>query len=484
VVRDGVARSGRPLRSADAAPTAGEYARLLAELGRIQSCVAEGRPLADVFRAFVDGTVALFDGDRATLRLLDPAEPGTMVLVAHHGHPDELSRLTRRAPVGEGASGRAVEEGRVVVVEDYRTFERPSRLAPRGTWSAMAAPLLARGEVTGVLLVGSDRAERRYTERDGVLFELFAAQASLALGAARASEEMRQAFHDPLTGLPNRALFLERLEQALVRADRTRSEVTVLFLDLDRFKPVNDSLGHLVGDGLLVEVAHRIEGCLRRTDTAARIGGDEFAVLLADGTADPPAVAQRIIDDVSRPFSAAGGEIYVGVSIGIARGRDEAEAMLRDADVAMYDAKRQGRSRFAEYHEGMREELVSRLAVESDLRHALCRGEIELHYQPIVDLATGALAGLEALMHWRHPRRGLLQPPSSCRWRRRPGSSASSIASCWPRPVPSSASGRASATGCSSRSTCRRGASRRRAWSPTSSPRWAARSIRRVSSSS
>jgi diguanylate cyclase (GGDEF)-like protein len=383
---------------------------LFAQFARVQRAVAESSSQTEVFDAIVAGTAELFEAEYATLRMLDPEDPGTMTVVAHRGIERELRRQTRRAPVGEGASGIAVAERRVVVVEDYEALGERSALAATDVRSAMGAPVYVLGELAGVLLVATAKPGRRFAARDGELFERFAGQVSLALGAARAAEHERQAFRDPLTGLPNRALFLQRLDQALVRADRSGHDVAVLFVDLDRFKPVNDTLGHDAGDGLIVDAAHRIQGCLRFADTAARIGGDEFAILLAEGTTDPAVVAQRIIDGMTLPFQAGEQEVFVGVSIGICRGRAEADELLANADVAMYAAKSRGRGCFAEYQAGMRSNLATRLSVEFDLRRAIGRDELELHYQPIFDLPTGRIASLEALVRWRHPTRGLLFP--------------------------------------------------------------------------
>ena len=235
--------------------------------------------------------------------------------------------------------------------------------------------------------------------------------------ARKALEERlaHQAFHDPLTGLPNRALFINRLEHALARAARRAEAVTVLFLDLDRFKVINDSLGHEAGDQLLVAVAARLLGCLRTEDTVARLGGDEFTILLEtlDDSRDALAVAQRIIEALQAPVTLGEHEVFVTTSIGIARGNGGAtspSALLRDADTALYHAKQAGKARCAVFDPSMNTAAMERLALETDLRHAVERGEFELHYQPKVELATGRLSGLEALARWWHPRRGLISP--------------------------------------------------------------------------
>ena len=225
-----------------------------------------------------------------------------------------------------------------------------------------------------------------------------------------------QALHDPLTGLPNRALFLDRLEQAQARLRRTPGRCALLFIDLDRFKLVNDTCGHQAGDEVLRAVGALFEGVLRPDDTVARLGGDEFAVCCEqiDGPAEAVALAQRLTDAVSHPFLVGGREFFVTPSIGIVLGTgapgETASALLSDADAAMYHAKERGRGRIELFDQGMRLDVVRRAEVTTQLRHALDRDELVLHYQPTVDLAAGDLTGFEALLRWAHPERGLLLP--------------------------------------------------------------------------
>jgi len=224
-----------------------------------------------------------------------------------------------------------------------------------------------------------------------------------------------QAFHDSLTGLANRALFANRVEHALIRSARRREPMAVLFLDLDDFKTVNDTLGHAEGDDLLVAVAERLRGCLRAGDTAARLGGDEFAVLLDEltGWDEAVAVAQRILDALRAPIALLSREVTIGASIGItvSGGGEGADVLLRDADVAMYTAKNEGKNRYVAFAPEMHRQIVERLGLRDDLRRALDRGgELHLRYHPIVELPAGAVAGLEALLRWDHPERGLISP--------------------------------------------------------------------------
>jgi diguanylate cyclase (GGDEF)-like protein/PAS domain S-box-containing protein len=226
---------------------------------------------------------------------------------------------------------------------------------------------------------------------------------------------VHQAFHDPLTGLPNRALFMDRLGQGLARTARHGRRIAILFLDLDNFKVVNDSLGHKAGDQLLVAVADRLLACMRPGDTVARLGGDEFTLLLeyvAD-TQEPTRVAERISEKLEAPFNIEGHEVFVTTSIGIslgASGYDKPEDLLRNADVAMYEAKNKGRARHEVFNAGMDARARERLQLDAETRRAVSEGGLRVYYQPLVKLDTGKIAEVEALVRWEHPRRGLLSP--------------------------------------------------------------------------
>ena len=256
----------------------------------------------------------------------------------------------------------------------------------------------ASGRLTGVAGVAYDLTEHKRLE----------------------TQLAHQAFHDALTGLPNRALFLDRLEHARARAERRHSSVAVLFVDLDNFKVVNDSLGHAAGDALLSAVAQRLSACIRPGDTIARLGGDEFTVLLEEvtGGETPTEVAGRIAEALRLPLMLEGRTLFVSASIGIAQsGLEVGDAaptwtgdLLREADIAMYQAKNGGRARCAVFDRQMNAQAMERMELEGDLRRAIAQDELVLHYQPIVSLASGALQEVEALVRWEHPRRGLIAP--------------------------------------------------------------------------
>ncbi len=233
----------------------------------------------------------------------------------------------------------------------------------------------------------------------------------------RAEEKLaHDAFHDALTNLPNRALFIDHLKMAMARSERHKGyRYAVLFLDFDRFKVVNDSLGHLIGDKLLVAIARRLESSLRPADTIARLGGDEFIILLEDlkGAGEAIAFAERLQKSLTFPFKIDEHEIYISLSTGIALGNSDyqkPEEILRDADTAMYHAKSSGKARYAIFDREMHTRAMKRLQLETDLRHAVEREEFFVVYQPIVSLETARLVGFEALVRWQHPERNLISP--------------------------------------------------------------------------
>lgn len=222
-----------------------------------------------------------------------------------------------------------------------------------------------------------------------------------------------QACHDPLTGLQNRVLFVDRLELAISRARRNRKQLAVIFVDLDHFKLINDTLGHMKGDVVLCQIAERLKACLRESDTLARLGGDEFIVMLPDihGFDDAGLVAHKIVEDMAKPFSLEGRELFLSSSLGIAmfpENGEDGETLMRHSDIAMYDVKAKGKNGFAFFTQAMNEGSSQRLAMANDLRKALEGGQFDLYYQPQFDVRELRVTGLEALIRWNHPTRGLL----------------------------------------------------------------------------
>ncbi len=256
----------------------------------------------------------------------------------------------------------------------------------------IATNLLGDPMVNGIVLNTRDVSERKRFEQ----------------------QLLHQAFHDPLTGLANRALFRDRVDHAIKLARRQRHAITVLFLDLDDFKKVNDSLGHGEGDKLLVLAAERFRSCARAADTVARLGGDEFAILIEDSTGpeEQQALIERLTSSMAQPFMLSGNEVFVTASVGIATAAtgESVSDVLRNADTAMYAAKRAGKGRFEAYASQMSSDVRHRVELERALRRALEKGELVLHYQPIVSLGTGVMTGVEALVRWEHPQFGHLLP--------------------------------------------------------------------------
>jgi diguanylate cyclase (GGDEF)-like protein len=393
-----------------------ERQRLLEQLSKLQRAIANRAPLQEILDAVTAGAAQLLGDEVVGLRLLDTDDQRYMLLVSSSGLHPELAKRLWRTPIGSGAGGRAIVEGTLVCVTDYTgAAEAFEELATDQLQAAMAAPVREDGQIIGSLTIGSYRPGRVYSASEQAALLNFADHVSLALTDAKTLDAVRQAFHDALTGLPNRALFLDRLEHALARARRGQTALAVLFVDLDRFKLINDTIGHAAGDELLVQAGRRLRAAVREADTPARFGGDEFAIMLEDneGTPDATLVAQRVIDALQVPFDVGGREVFVSASVGIATshaGHEDAAELLRNADVAMYRAKHEGSGGYHIFEPGMQVALMERLELEADLQRAVEQHEFTLVYQPIMPLDGPAMSGFEALIRWSHPTRGLVSP--------------------------------------------------------------------------
>ena len=391
-----------------------ERQTLLERLTLLQRSIASRADIEDVLDAIVSGASELLGDEMVDLSLIDPEEPAILEVVASVGYPPEVLDQIRRTPLEIGIAGHAVTERRPIAVEDYGADpRRMPDVVVDGLRAVISAPVYQRGELVGALSLGTRKHGRRYSEieRDAVL--AFAEHAGLALNDAKAAEETaHQAFHDPLTGLANRALFVDRLSQARTRAAAAGHAVGVLFADLDGFKTVNDSLGHAAGDQLLIIVGQRLAATVEATDTVARFGGDEFAILVEDvrQPIELARLARMALDSLERVVEVEGREVFITASVGIAVGLEEPDVLLRNADLAMYEAKGQGKGRYEIFQRHMHEALAQRLDLELDLKRAADREEFLLHFQPIVEMDTATVVGVEALIRWMHPDQGLILP--------------------------------------------------------------------------
>ncbi len=381
-----------------------ERQRLLDQVARVQRAIADRAPLPQVFDIVTEGVLDLFGTELAMLYL---AEQGILLLASVSSVADEYRPPAWPVRLSTSIGRAAYSRGELVRTDDYPAspYANPD-LVMRGARAAMAAPVRENGAVVGSLVTFFFGPGHSFTDMQEQSLLTFADQVSIALSDARTLATAQHASRDQVTGLPNRVHFVERLEQALTRGIRP----TVLFLDLDRFKLVNDTLGHAAGDELLRQVGRRLRECLHSSDTLARFGGDEYAALVEDG--DVVKLGQRMLATVQAPYLVYGEEVSVGASIGIATcvPGSPAGEVLRDADTAMYRAKHSGRNRIVVFEKSMHTVLVQRATLETDLRHAVERDELSLLFQPIVDLHNNHIRMAEALVRWRHPVRGMIAP--------------------------------------------------------------------------
>ncbi|GAB3272827.1 EAL domain-containing protein [Kineosporia babensis] len=380
--------------------------RLLETLLAIQRDISHRVPLQLVMDAVTEGASGMLEGAFVALVLLDPQGSDRPNIPSVSGH---------RA--GSETDEAVLRMAGAAVAADELVAAQADGEDTTGSVTLIAAPVHVSGRIIGSLVTSApERLGAEDWRQD--LLGAFAEQVSLALNDASTLEAIREASYDSLTGLANRSLFLDRLKQAL-SADgihETQSiEVSVLFIDLDRFKAVNDTLGHGAGDELLAEVARRLRECIRDSDTVARLGGDEFAVLM-EGTKGPaPALraAERVMAALTRPIRLGGRDIFVSASVGVANGaaaQHETGELLRQADLAMYQAKKAGSRRAVVFEPQMQADARDRLELQGDLRRALSEGQFELVYQPLMDLPGRRPLGVETLIRWRHPERGMISP--------------------------------------------------------------------------
>ncbi|HUY61102.1 MAG TPA: EAL domain-containing protein [Candidatus Dormibacteraeota bacterium] len=342
----------------------------------------------------------------------------TLRLRAVSGLPTALLHGTTVPAGPDTPAGFALHSAVPVVVADLEAeprFSGAAALRERGVRAGVSAAIRAGERAWGVLSAHTT-APREFAVDEVHFLEGVANVLSAAVVRQDAEEEtQRQALHDPLTGLPNRILLQDRLTVALGRLLRDPHHLAVIFVDLDRFKVVNDSLGHQGGDEVLTRLAARIRAVLRPSDTLARIGGDEFVLVCEQlgGVDEALGVARRVLDLLLEPMDIEGQEVVVTASLGVATTIDPGTAavqLLQEAGAAMYHAKTNGGAALALFDAPMRSRFANRLRVETELRHAVERGEIVCHYQPVVSLASGAIVGAEALVRWAHPTRGLVPP--------------------------------------------------------------------------
>ncbi|AFU99309.1 sensor domain-containing phosphodiesterase [Simiduia agarivorans] len=382
------------------------------------------------------------------IALIDDNQPG---MLHFPYYADNRDRVPGPRPMGNHLSEWVIHNVKPMLVtpDNIAKISKKIQIKGKQPVSWLGVPLIIEGDAVGVLAVQTydtdfvlgreeeelltyvshhvatalqrksarDALERRVEQRTQELREVnLSLEAQIEKRREIEKQLEHDAFHDALTGLPNRALFMDRLGQLIAKGKReSRYRYAVLFLDLDRFKIINDSLGHLAGDKLLQEVSKRLVSVIRPQDTVARLGGDEFCLLLDDisGVQHAEQVAKRIGTELTAPFIVDGSEVFTSTSIGIAHSKlnyDKADAMLRDADAAMYQAKLLGKRQYVVFDQSMHKKALNTLKLETELRNAINLSEIDVYFQPIINLATGSPDGFEALARWQHANQGTISP--------------------------------------------------------------------------
>jgi diguanylate cyclase (GGDEF)-like protein len=393
----------------------GRQFSVLTALAEIDHLILSSVDTEWIIRTVLERIGDLASADRASITLLDHDNPGlARTYACAPGTPGQVSAARQQFSAQERAMLEASPRG------FWSTLRDPapgylSRQRAEGMAAVYVHPIIWRGTVCGALVLGF-RAAPGVRDDDTKQIGEFADRVAVAISSAWRDEQLNlQAHFDSLTGLPNRSLLKDRLTQEIARCQREAGSFALLFIDLDHFKDVNDTLGHASGDAALKEAALRISRCLRESDTVSRLGGDEFNVIVTQvrHPQDPGHVAEHIIRSLSEAFVIDGQSSFLSASVGIAlypQDGKSAEELIKNADTAMYRAKSGGRGQAVYFEENMNAEAVARVTLDRELRCAIERGELELFYQPLLDLRDGGICGAEALLRWRHPTRGLMLP--------------------------------------------------------------------------
>ncbi|WP_456666839.1 bifunctional diguanylate cyclase/phosphodiesterase [Bradyrhizobium sp. USDA 3240] len=404
--------------------------RMFAALSATNEAIMRAKSRTELYQLVCEAAATGGKFTSTTIALAQPSSDYLRIVAIAGPAADGASQVTLSTSAahaeGRGACGRAFRSGKACIINDYfadtetAAFHERARLD--GTQSGASFPLIVSGSVVGVMIFVAIEKDT-FTPEFAELLQRLADNLAFALESFDRADEKHKAderieylaSHDSLTNLPNRETFNEMLRHAISAADRHCRQLAVLFIDLDRFKVINDSLGHDAGDMLLVAIAERLRGSLRASDVVARLGGDEFVVILEDTTErhDVERIAGDLLVALSQPMQLSGHECHTTASIGIATyptDGSDVQTLTKNADMAMYLAKEDGKNGFRFFSNEVRAQSIERLTMESALRRALERDQFSLEYQPKVDMATGQISGVEALLRWTHPEIGKVSP--------------------------------------------------------------------------